>query len=1065
MACTVYPAPALGLFINADQGVWSNVNQTLGGKSATYTSGTLVVTGPTGSTGPISPGATQTVRHKFFGNNHFLAVCVSDTGAGPKSHRLSIVNFNATPPAIVPMFTTPIDSNPPLPFVQYDSGPGSACCIGGSSGGQIFGLSVCRSDTGQVLDAVGGGFTPSLQVLGEAVAAGVQIKHGGTVIVGPAPLPSGSLKITPSSASFSDVKVGGCPQPASTKSFTLKNDGNDCLSVGPIGNVAPYSVSATSQSLPANLSPNESLTVTVTFAPTTTGSFNNVLLPVTRSPAKGDSALKCSGQAVTAQPAFTVTPNAIDFGHVLVGSSTPAQLVTIKNTGAVPLSISAAGAPSASVFQWSGLNANLGCGQQQTIAVVFSPLADGPAPGQTITVISTPGGNKTVTLSGDGCIPNAVIAAPPAPFPPFGDVRHGYRMPRFITVKNTGDAALSFTATISGPDAALFGLMKPSDSIVDVAASRSYTVAPDHVCGPGASGSGAQAVAVVFFANAAPPTSASATLTIDNHNDPGAPASFSYALSANVIAGNVVDVVAVFDTSGSMGEAAAGGGTKMQAAIQAGHLLVELIPPDVNNRVAATRFASGATTFLAIAPVTAASQPGQSAAIQDPPLTPNGATAIAAGAMTGVTEFATPNPAGPQANLTKAMIVLTDGKDNTAFKNPADGKFYSVTGVPAFDPNNPTVMVPTLPFVPPSDVKVYAVGLGTQQDIDMLQLATLSSGAGGYYGAVDPTQPAVAYQLMKFYTQIYMDLVDTAVLKDPRDTIQPGQQHEIEFDVLAGDVSAIVVMYDFKGLRLPFWLQSPIGEIVDAAFVPPGFQLRTGFTEATRFLDLVLPWADPKRYAGRWKLIVRHDGKVCRGSPEVRENKSLGFRPRDCRDSKSPVEYGYMIGVGSNFRLQGYLSAGPVRVGEPIVMTGVPSEAGLPVTGCVVTVDVVSPNGQKWNGLALADDGAHGDGDANDGEYARAFTQTAVAGSYTFTFRASGVTRDGEPVYREAVRAKIVEGWGTTGDPGTHGGGGDGGGNGPGGDDDCCKRLLKQLQHQTEVLEKLLALERRSAPK
>lgn len=1052
MACTAFPKPALGLFINNVQGVWSDVNQNAGGKSATYTSGTLVVTGPSGSTGPISPGANQKVRHKFFGTGNFLAVCVSDTGAGPKSHRLSIVNFNATPPAVVLQFTTPIDNNPPLPFVQFDTGPGSACCVGGASGTQIFGLAILRSDTGEVLTSVGGGFTPSQQVIGEAVAAGVQIKHGGTIIAGPAAVPSGELDVQPNSQTFTDVKLGGCPQPASTKSFTLKNVGNDCLDITAIANVAPYTVTNVSPALPQSLKKNESVNVTVTFAPASTGSFNNVALAVTRSPAKGESEIKCSGKAVTAQPAFSVTPNAIDFGHVLLGTTTPAKLITIKNSGDVPISISVAGSPPGSVYQWAGLNINLTCGQQQTLAVSFTPAVDGPAPNQTVTVISTPGGNKTVMLSGEGCVPNAKIAVPPAPFPGFGQVRQGYRMPRFITVNNTGDDVLNFTATISGPNAALFGLMKPSHSVTDVASTLPFSVAPVEHCGGGVTGDGVEEVAVVFFANAAPATVANATLTLSNHNDASAAASFSYALTGEVIAGNVVDVVSVFDSSGSMGDAVPGGGNKMGAAIQAGRLLVKLIPPDVNNRVAATRFATTASTFAPIAVVSAGSQTAQTDAIKDPPLTPNGATAIAAGAMTGIKEFATAHPAGPQPNLTKAMVVLTDGMDNTAFKNPDDGKFYSL-GVVARDPANLSVFIPTEKFVPPPGVKVYAVGLGTQQDIDMTQLAALSSGAGGYYGAVDPTQPALEYQLMKYYTQIYMDLVDTSVLKDPRDTIYPGQKHEIEFDVLTGDVCATVVMYDLHALRLPFWLESPQGEIVDAGFVPPGFQMRAGFTETTRFLDVVLPWADPKRYAGRWKLIVVHAGRVCRGKPSTKEHKEVGFTPRDCAESKQPVDYGYMIGVGSNFRLQAFLNGGPVHVGEPIRMTGMPTEAGLPVPGCKVTVDVVSPNGQKWLDIKLFDDGAHDDGGANDGEYARSFAHTAVAGAYNFTFRATGFTRDGEAVHREVMRAKIVEAR-VVDDPGRPGH--DGGGNTPPGGEDCCKKLVARLDRQTKILEKIL---------
>jgi hypothetical protein len=255
-------------------------------------------------------------------------------------------------------------------------------------------------------------------------------------------------------------------------------------------------------------------------------------------------------------------------------------------------------------------------------------------------------------------------------------------------------------------------------------------------------------------------------------------------------------------------------------------------------------------------------------------------------------------------------------------------------------------------------------------------------------------------------------------------------------------------MYDFGGLRLPFWLESPAGELIDAAFVPAGFQLRSGFTETSRFIDFLLPWADPKRYAGRWKLIVVHDGRGCRGKPNA-ESGQLGFLPKDCGNSKSPVDYGFVIGVGSNFRLQAYVSPGPVNVGEPIRLTGVPTEAGLPVTGCTVTVDAVAPNGQTWSGIVLKDDGIHADGDPDDGEYARLFTNTSQAGSYTFTFRATGITRNGEPVNREAIRSKYVIGATKEPPPGGTGGG----------DDDCCKRLVKQLERQSAILTKILEAE------
>lgn len=1045
MPCTAFPPPNAGLFENSTQGVWLNANESKGTKVCTYSGGTLTVSAPSGSINFI-PTANTTIKHKFFGTGNFLAVLTIDTFSFQRY--MAIVDFTTPTLTSKQILFVGASSTSSLPWLQHSAGTGSACLIGAPTPSGVAGVAIYRSDTAALLCAGPPPFTPAIQIVGFATATAVQIQDGANIIGGPCPFPSGQLDVQPDSQTFPIVKLGGCAAPTSTKDFVLKNSGNDCLTIGPIGAAAPFSVTSQSQSFPANLSAGQSMTVTVTFAPAAVGSFNNVNLPVTRAPAKGDDKLICSGQAQVAQPAFTAIASG-NFNQILVGSSANGS-ITIKNTGDVPISVSLPPSAPGSPFQWAGFTGPLTCNQSQVIPVVFTPQIDGPAQA-TVTVTSTPGGSKVVTLNGSGCIPNAIISVPPAPFPAFGDVRQGYRMPRFITVNNTGDDTLTFTATISGPDAALFGLMKASGSITDVVTSRTYTIDPIGHCGGGATGDGKEEVAIVFFANGVPPKSATATPTIDNHNDATAAASFSRPLTANVIAGNSVDAIAVFDTSASMSGATTGGGTKMTAAIQAGKLFVNLIPPDLGNRVAATRFSTDATTFIPIQEITAGNQQGMVDAVKDPPLTPAGWTAIVAEVMTALPEFAVPHSGAIPANLTKAIVVLTDGMDNTAFKNPADNKYYSL-GMTARDPANLANKIPTTEFVPPPDVKIYAVGLGTDQDIDKLQLEGLSSGAGGYYGSVDPTQQAVTFQLMKFYTQIYMDMVDTSVIKDPKDTIQPGQKHIIEFDILKGDVSATIVLYDFNGLRLPFWLESPAGEVVDAGFVPAGFQLRSGFTETSRFIDFLLPLGDPKRYAGRWKLIVAHDGRVCRGHPSSQSGQ-LGFLPRDCGKGKSPVDYGFVIGVGSNFRLQAYLSPGPVNVGEPIRVRGVPTEAGLAVTGCTVTVDVIAPNGQTWTGLVLKDDGAHNDGDPDDGEYANLFTQTAQAGSYTFTFRATGFTRDGEPVNREAIRSKYVIG--RIKEPPN----GSGDGTTGGGSDDCCKQLVKQIERQSHILTQILNAE------
>jgi hypothetical protein len=263
------------------------------------------------------------------------------------------------------------------------------------------------------------------------------------------------------------------------------------------------------------------------------------------------------------------------------------------------------------------------------------------------------------------------------------------------------------------------------------------------------------------------------------------------------------------------------------------------------------------------------------------------------------------------------------------------------------------------------------------------------------------------FKLEKHFTQIYMDTVDLATIVDPTFVIEAGQTHQIDFDVLAGDVHCMVVIYDRDGVRIPFYLETPKGEIVEQTTVPAGFQLRPGITNTARFLEVRFPLDEPDRYAGTWKAIIKHDRRICF---ESRDGKfTFGFQPTECKPFEKSITYGIAVGVGSNFRMQAFVDPAVVHVGSPVRLSAVLTEFGLPVTGSAVNVTAVAPSGATTT-LILRDDGAHQDGDADDGEYAGLFTRTYEQGNYEFTFRATGFSRDGEPVTREAVRSKFVEG-------------------------------------------------------
>ena len=385
---------------------------------------------------------------------------------------------------------------------------------------------------------------------------------------------------------------------------------------------------------------------------------------------------------------------------------------------------------------------------------------------------------------------------------------------------------------------------------------------------------------------------------------------------------------------------------------------------------------------------------------------------------------------------------------------PGSGNWFSLKGDANFPKPTGGGTVNTTAMPIPSGVKLYAIGLGSGTDVDHGRLDSVTAGSGGSIYVVGDLSGPQFYDLEKVYLQILMETFGQSMITDPTFIIQPGQTHEFYFDLLRGDVGGTVVVFDYNGERLPFFLVAPNGEVLNVPVIPAGYQSRWGSTSTTRFLEFKVPQLQPSRYAGTWKVVIQHDGRICISNARFPGTPSRGggvkpqpgFLPSDCRGSKSPVRYGISIAAGSNFRLQAYVTPGTLHVGDPILLTGVVTEAGLPVLGCKVTVRAQSPGGTAWGPITLYDDGAHNDTDPNDPESMLMASSTHESpATYTFTFHAEGKSHDKEPAVRELVRSKYVT-------PKYDQPGGPAGG-GPTGD--CCDKLLRAIERQTALLEQI----------
>jgi hypothetical protein len=1037
-----------GLFLTGT--LWSNAPSTsFDGKTVTYAAGGanpgITVQQGANSVFHAQP-AGRVLKYLVLGTpQKYLLILDAETGS-PSQRWISLIDFGTW--TEVPILSVLASGGAvALPVVNASQGNGSVFLAYGQDGTSHTSVAIYRSDNGAVLCSLGSIFMPTGQTAGEATATQLVIHYStaGTSHTFTCPKPVGQSQITPSLQTFSNVAVGGCPFTPPTKQFTIKNVGDDCLTVNSISNNPPFGVTSTSQPLPAVLGHNQTLVVTVEFNPTAVGSWPSAALAVATTPANGDKQLVCKGTAVAATFGISFNATTFNWGSQPVGVAAAPKTLTITNNGSKPLNVSVA--PIAvSGFSCAGFNGTLNCGQSQTLAIGFTPPAEGLQSAALSVVNPAPGSPHTITLLGTGCVANSEIVAPATAPHDFGQVQRGFRTVWIFEIQNAGDGTLTFNGTIGGPDAALFGLPDPAGSVTLAPGTRSYSALPITPCGPGPSGSGKALVAVSFFANDVPKI-ANATLTISGHNATNFPPTQTWTipLTAEITPPVALDVALVVDRSGSMNDAL-GSRVKIDAAVAASQLFVELLRPDLDDRVGVVRFNHLPDVIVPMALVSSTTAPTQ-AGIRNlvqssiPPATGN--TAIAAGSVFGIREIQKPRATTPPA-LTRALVVLTDGIENTGFEDPpGSGTWFSINGGQMLKPLPATGNVSTSPFTRSAGIEIYVVGVGKAGQVDPIQLNALA-GDPAHVFRVDQDLTGTRYfQLEKYFTQIFMDIVGTAGVLDPMYWISPGVKHEIDFDVLRGDVDALVVIYDFEGKRLPFWCVSPQGEILDPSSIPPGFQLRAAATNEARVIEFKMPLQKPDRYAGRWKVVVEHPGKVCFGMPPAKPD-NLGFVSKKCRGSKVPILYGIAIGVGSNFRMTPFVTPAPVYVGDPILLTALVSEAGLPIPGCTVTVEAMAPSGSTSSQI-LFDDGAHADAGANDGEYANTFTHTFVPGVYHFKFRAVGTSRDGEPVVREAVRDKQV--LARDGVP-PDGNGRDG--------KECCDQLLEAIHRQTVLLERLL---------
>jgi hypothetical protein len=287
------------------------------------TAGALAATPSSLSFGSVKAGSSQTLSETLT-NSGGTSVTISQAGASGAGFAVSGLNLPAT-----------LAAGQSTSFSVTFTPPS-----GGSASGN---LSIASNAS-----------NPSLTV--PLAAAGVT---------------AGVLSSSDPSLSFGNVAVGN----SGTQSETLTNSGGSSVTISQ-ANVSVNSFRVTGLSLPKTLSPGQSFTFGVAFAPTTGGGATGTISVVSDA-SNATLTISLAGTAtVTGQ--LAVSPATLNFGNVIVGQSksltgtltASGSSITVTNVGM-----------TTSEFTVSGLSLplTLSAGQSASFSINFAPQTSGTA--------------------------------------------------------------------------------------------------------------------------------------------------------------------------------------------------------------------------------------------------------------------------------------------------------------------------------------------------------------------------------------------------------------------------------------------------------------------------------------------------------------------------------------------------------------------------------------------------------------------------------------------------------------------------------------------------------------
>jgi subtilisin family serine protease len=413
-------------------------------------------------------------------------------------------------------------------------------------------------------------------------------------------------------------------------------------------------------------------------------------------------------------------------------------------------------------------------------------------------------------------------------------------------------------------------------------------------------------------------------------------------------------VILVADKSGSMNQQSGiPGETRMQVLQHTAGVLIDYVPE--KSAMGVVSFDSDAKEELGTTPIHADPEGLEDRALLKEKiegLSPGGLTSIADGVELAQSKL-------DAAYDNQAVIALTDGRE-TAEKYLAE-----ITGL---------------------DKDVYAIGLGTEANVETAKLSHLTGNTESYTLVTGALVSESDFKLEKYFIQILADVQGGQIALDPTGRLRKGKVHRIPFKISEADWQADVILLTPPGGIIAMQLETPRRELVNPGAMVSRF-------ESDRVLYYRLPLDSiGRRELGTWHAVLTwvNDDRPANTDPDS---------PDDAIPMSHGIPYSLIVRVDSDVRLKARAEQMGYSPGDDVVLSAAITERRMPTGAKNATVNVIVKKDGTVKMVGLQGVG--------QGLFEARYPMQSK-GVYEFRFVADGRTRAGIPFTREQIRTATV---------------------------------------------------------